>query len=133
MGKAVRSPEGEKRQKIKSRNYQRVKRTEHQHRIKMLLNASKQRAKQKDREHTLTLEDLYSIWPPDNKCPVFGFELEWNSAGFRETSPSVDRIDSTLGYTLDNVQIISWKANRIKSYATTEELETVLAYMKQGD
>ncbi len=101
------------------------------YRLQMLLNASKQRANNKDRQHTLTLQDLKDLWPLDNKCPVFGFEFEWNSAGFRETSPSIDRIDSTKGYTRCNVQIISWKANRIKAHATAEELEIVSKYMKE--
>ena len=61
---------------------------------------------------------------------MWPFDFEWNSAGFRETSPSLDRIDSTKGYTKNNVQIISWKANRIKAYATVVELETVVKYMK---
>jgi hypothetical protein len=133
MSKAVRSPEGKERQKVKSRLRQQEKRTQHLYRVQMLLNASRQRAKQKNRENTLTLEDILNIWPPDNKCPVFGFDLEWNSSGFRETSPSIDRIDSSKGYTTDNIQILSWKANRIKAYATVEELEAVVAFMKQGD
>lgn len=33
----------------------------------------------------------------------------------------------------DNIQIISWKANRVKSSTTVAELEALLAYMKQGD
>jgi hypothetical protein len=57
----------------------------------------------------------------------------FNDSGFRENSPSIDRIDSIEGYTVDNIQIISWKANRIKAYATVEELEIVIAFMKQGN
>jgi hypothetical protein len=102
-------------------------------RLQALLNASRQRAKEKGLEHTLVKEDLKELFPADNKCPVYGFDLEWNSGGFRETSPSIDRIDSTKGYTKDNVQIISWKANRIKGYASVEDLEILLAYMKQGE
>jgi hypothetical protein len=36
--------------------------------------------------------------------------------------PSIDRIDSTKPHTLDNIQIISWRANDIKMNATLEEL-----------
>ena len=102
-------------------------------RLQGLLNASRARAKTKGREHALTKQDLFDLYPEDNKCPIFGFELQWNSAGFRETSPSIDRIDSTKGYTKDNVQIISWKANRIKGYASVEDLEILLSYLKQGE
>ena len=116
----------------KAKEYQRERRKDNNYRIQMLLNASKQRAAKKNREHSITVEDIVAIWPLDNRCPVFGFVLEWNEAGFRETSPSIDRIDSNKGYTKDNVQIISWKANRIKSYATVEELQKVVKYMEQG-
>ena len=102
-------------------------------RLQGLLNASRTRAKEKNREHTLTKQDLYELFPKDGRCPIFGLTLEWNGSGFRETSPSIDRIDSTKGYTKDNVQIISWKANRIKGYASVEELEILLAYLKQGE
>jgi hypothetical protein len=102
-------------------------------RLQCLLNSSRARAREKNREHDITKQDLLDIYPKDNKCPIFGFNLEWNGNGFRETSPSIDRIDSSRGYTKDNIQIISWKANRIKGYATVEDLETVLAYLKQGE
>lgn len=116
-----------------SREYQREKRKNFDFRLKMLLNASKQRAVLKNREHSITIEDIKKIYPVDGKCPVFGIELKFNSAGFRDDSPSIDRIDSSKGYTKDNIQIISWKANRIKSYATVEELQTVLNYLIQGE
>ena len=100
-------------------------------RVQKLVAASRQRARLKNREHTITLKDVQALWPIDNRCPVFGFLLEFNSSGFRETSPSIDRIDSTLGYTLDNIQVISWKANRLKAYATVEDLEAVVSFMKK--
>jgi hypothetical protein len=102
-------------------------------RLQALLNASRQRAVLKGREHSITIEDLKELYPKDGKCPVFGFDLEFGNAGFRETSPSVDRIDSTKGYTRDNIQIISWKANRLKAYATVEDLEILVAFLKQGE
>ena len=45
-------------------------------------------------------------------------------------SPSIDRIDSTKGYTKDNIQIISWRANRIKNDSTPEELMQIATYMR---
>jgi hypothetical protein len=115
------------------RGYREAKKNNFDYRLKALLNASKHRASLKKLEHTITFEDLKEIYPEDGCCPVFGFKLKFGNAGFREHSPSIDRIDSSKGYTKDNIQILSWKANRIKGYATVEELETVLAYLKQGD
>lgn len=116
-----------------SREYQTKRREGFEYRLQMLLNASKQRARLKGREHTLTLEDIKELYPTDGKCPVFGIVLEFGDAGFRENSPSLDRIDSKGGYTKGNVQVVSWKANRLKSYATVEELETLVTYLRQGE
>jgi len=100
-------------------------------RVQALVNTSRQRAKLNNREHTITLDGVLSLWPLDGLCPVFGFKLEFNNKGFRETSPSIGRVDSTKGYTLDNIQVISWKANRLKAYATVEDLEAVVTFMKK--
>jgi hypothetical protein len=115
------------------RKYQKEKRKDFNYRLQMLITASKQRASKKQIEHCITVEDLKEIYPQDGCCPVFGFKLEFGDAGFRDHSPSVDRIDSTKGYTKDNIQILSWRANRLKVDATIEELEMLIAYLKQGN
>lgn len=100
----------------------------HEWKLEQALRASKVRANKKGLEHTLTLEQLKSLYPPDNLCPVFGMELSW---GFpKDSSPSLDRIDSLKGYTLENCQIISNKANRLKADATLEELLLIVDYLK---
>lgn len=116
-----------------SREYQRSRRKDFDYRLQMLINASKQRAKLNDREHNINVEDIKAIYPVDGCCPIFGIKLEFNGAGFRDNSPSIDRIDSTKGYTRDNIQVISWKANRIKGAASLQDLEMLVAYLKQGD
>jgi hypothetical protein len=116
-----------------SREYQRKRRKDFDYRIQMLINASKQRARQKGIEHTLTVGELKSIFPIDNVCPILGIDLVFSTTGFSDNSPSVDKIDPSKGYTLDNVQVISWRANRLKSDATVEELEKVVAFLKQGE
>lgn len=54
-------------------------------------------------------------------CPVLGLKLEWTGT-VTDNTPSLDRIDNSRGYTHDNVQIISNKANRMKTDATPEQL-----------
>lgn len=53
------------------------------------------------------------------KCPVFGVEF---IEGDVDYSASIDRIDPTKGYVKNNMQVLSNKANRMKSNATKEEL-----------
>lgn len=54
-------------------------------------------------------------------CPYFGWPLTFE-VGKERTLASIDRIDSNRGYTKDNIQVISYLANLMKSYATEEEL-----------
>lgn len=42
--------------------------------------------------------------------------------GDKQLAASLDRIDSSKGYTKDNVRVISYKANRMKNNATEQEL-----------
>jgi len=83
---------------------------------KLMLIRSRERAKKLGIEHSITLEDIHI---PD-KCPIFGLHLE--SSKHHDCSPSLDRIDSSKGYTPGNVWVISNRANRIKNDATPDEL-----------
>lgn len=47
----------------------------------------------------------------------------------KENSPSIDRLDNTKGYVKGNINIISWRANRIKSDATLDELEKIYRWV----
>ena len=92
---------------------------------------SRVRAKAKGIANTLTLEDI--IIP--EFCPVLGIKLEQGkgSGGRIDSSPSIDRIDTSKGYTPDNIKIISWRANKLKSNSSIEEMEAILNYMKEHD
>jgi hypothetical protein len=76
----------------------------------------------------------FSIQPTDivipTHCPILGIELR-HGAG-RENVPSLDCIRPELGYVLGNICVISFRANRIKSDATSDELEKILAYTRSS-
>ena len=87
--------------------------------LKKLLADARLRARQRGCEFRLSIADLS---PPD-RCPVFNVVLVYQASERRlSNSASLDRIDSAGGYTPDNVWIISWRANQIKSDATAKEL-----------
>ena len=67
-------------------------------------------------------------------CSVLGIELTYRGGkgrGFHPNSPSLDRKKPDLGYTKGNVRVISARANLLKNDATVEELELVLADLKE--
>lgn len=84
------------------------------------------------REERLSI--LASLEVPDF-CPMLGCKLNYEGVGSsgwtrEDNSPSIDRVDSSLGYTIGNIQIISWRANRIKNDSTPEELMKIALYMQ---
>lgn len=84
----------------------------------------KKRAKLKGLKFDLELEDIPEI---PEYCSVLGIKIKSNNTNAPlDSSPSIDRIDSSKGYVKGNIRIISNRANRIKSDATIEELRKVL-------
>jgi hypothetical protein len=75
----------------------------------------------------LTIHDLYMISFPIS-CPVLGIPLRWNIGEAKDDSYSFDRIDSSKGYTFDNLEIISYKANRCKNNLNEEEMKKFCLY-----
>lgn len=62
-------------------------------------------------------------------CPVFKTPFCLDGHGRQPNSPSLDRIDNSKGYTKDNIRVVSWKVNSLKSNATADELIKVVLYM----
>lgn len=52
-------------------------------------------------------------------CPYFKTPFIMTD---KQLAASLDRIDSTRGYTKDNIRVISYMANRMKNNATEEQL-----------
>ena len=87
---------------------------------RQILHRAKERALSKNLEFSLLESDI--IIP--EVCPILEVPLKIGTRGDYEYSPSIDRIDNTKGYTKDNIQIISKKANSMKNSATFKELES---------
>lgn len=88
-------------------------------------------AKKRAKRDGLPFEIIESDIVVPKICPVLGIPLQIG-VGFRsENSPSLDKIIPNKGYTKDNICVISYRANRLKSDASLAELEKVIDYMKQ--
>ena len=92
-----------------------------------------QRARQRAKKYGLefSIEQCDVVIP--DLCPVLGISLvsAIGKQGPTNASPSLDRIDSSKGYVKKNVQVISWKANRVKCDATLEELEKITLHQRK--
>ena len=65
-------------------------------------------------------------------CPVLNIPLVMSRGrrGPRDASPTLDRIICSRGYVRGNVVVISWRANRLKSDATVEELARIVEWFR---
>jgi len=95
--------------------------------LKKLLNHLKQSAKRRGLAFDLTEGYLMELSFPIS-CPILNVPLDYNSRGYCEFKPSVDRIDSDKGYEQGNVQILSVKANRAKNNLSDIELKKFAIY-----
>jgi hypothetical protein len=97
-----------------------------------LLAQAKMRAKRDGLPFDISIDTL--LWP--THCPVLGIELCYDKAPLarregwknRSCTATLDRHVNELGYVVGNVNVISHRANRIKSDATAEELMAVARY-----
>jgi predicted Zn-ribbon and HTH transcriptional regulator len=88
------------------------------HPAREMYTAAKARAKKYGYEFSIKVEDV--VVP--THCPVLGVKLELGDGTVSGASPSLDRIDNSRGYTPDNVQVISTKANVMKNSANVADL-----------
>jgi hypothetical protein len=91
--------------------------------IKELYNSLKGSAKKRGIHFSLTLTELNDLTFPIT-CPILGIPIRFNR-GQRDDSISIDRIDSERGYEIDNIVVISWRANRLKSDASLSDMKRI--------
>jgi hypothetical protein len=68
-------------------------------------------------------------------CPILGIKLNYSWGGKAgptdNAKATIDKLVPKLGYIPGNVFIISWRANKLKSDMTFEELEKIMNYIKE--
>jgi hypothetical protein len=87
-------------------------------------------AKKRNIAFTLSPSDIDEIGIPIT-CPILGIPLYFHRDMAEDDSISYDRIDSSKGYSLDNLIVISHRANKLKSNATLEEMKKIVNFYEQ--
>lgn len=85
---------------------------------KIILITAKSRAKKASIDFNLTIDDI--IVP--EMCPYLEIPLSVGDGKLHDSSPSLDRIDPSKGYTKGNVEVISHLANKVKNNLTKDQL-----------
>ncbi len=72
-------------------------------------NGKLRRAKQRDYEFTITIEEIWDIYIAQDKvCALSGVPISFNDTA------SLDRIDNAVGYVRENIQIVHKDINYMK-------------------
>jgi hypothetical protein len=93
-----------------------------------MLYSARESAKRQDIPFDLVADDI--IIP--ERCPVLGLELQRSNGSRTYSSPSLDRLVPLLGYVKGNVQVISWRANKLKGEGTAEEHRLISQWMEEN-
>lgn len=96
--------------------------------ITTMLSNAKNRAIKKGLQFSLTKEDI--IIP--ELCPILKVPFIIGTRENYDFTPTIDRIDNSKGYTIDNIQIITNKANSMKNSANSEMLNNFAIYIKEN-
>jgi hypothetical protein len=88
--------------------------------------AARKNANNRNIEFYITEDTIVKLWKKQKgKCALSGIEMtltHGTSAAMNPTKLSVDRIDNSIGYVENNIQLIIWQANAAKSVWTNQQL-----------
>ena len=91
-------------------------------RAKRMYTSCKSGAIKRNREITITEEDILEKLR-GGICEITGIPLDFSSASKLPYSPSIDRVDSSKGYTIDNIKLVCLIYNYCKNEFTKEEVD----------
>ena len=89
-----------------------------------LWKAAKKRSRDKQLDFNIEVSDI--IIP--QFCPFLNIPIIHKSGAGprRPSSPSLDRLDNSLGYIKGNILVISWRANRLKNDSEFQEMQMLV-------
>ena len=108
--------------------------------LKRKMWAIKREAKLRGIGFEITIDDVIELYGKQKGlCALSGEQLTWiygNNQGQVLTNLSVDRIDSALDYTKDNIQLVCYIVNSMKNILTKDELllwcNKIITYKKEN-
>lgn len=91
---------------------------------------AKQRTQESGVDFSITLDDVRTAWPSDNRCPALGIVLRQGKEKIHDASPTLDRINPAWGYVPGNIAVLSYAANRAKGNLSAEQLSCIADWMR---
>jgi len=81
----------------------------------------------------MALRGPINIEPSDiiipERCPVLGIPLVAGAGLKSGNTPTLDCIDPSKGYVRGNIEVVSWRFNKLKSDLTPDEMRRIAAWV----
>lgn len=82
--------------------------------------------KRRPTDNPVKISELMDMWKAqEGKCAVTNLDMTWYKGEAMPTSVSIDRIDSSKGYTLSNVRLICYAINTFKGRWSDDHMFTM--------
>lgn len=71
----------------------------------------------------ITTDDIFQMWvDQDARCALSGLKMTWGGGKIQPTTLSMDRIDPSRGYFLDNVRLVCHSVNMFRGQMNDAQL-----------
>lgn len=95
--------------------------------------ANDRKAKGRECAHELNLEILMGMLSVSPKCALTGMPIEYDTRQSRDPfAPSIDRVDSDGGYTIDNVRVTVYIANTAANNFGDEAFNKFIQHIRES-
>ena len=99
--------------------------------LRVLIEQTRCSAKARDLEHKLELKDLAQKWD-DQEGRCYWFNVPMTKIANEMTKVSVDRLDITKGYTVENTVLTCMSANFARNRFSVDEWQRFLQLLKDN-
>ena len=80
-----------------------------------LVQQARNNAKKTDREFNISAEEVHELWEKQGGlCALTGIPMQHHPA-YSDMNASMDRKEGSIGYVIDNVQLVCWRINEMKN------------------
>ena len=87
-----------------------------------LATQARNNAKKTDKEFNITAEQVYELWKKQGGlCALTHLPMQHHPA-YSDMNASMDRIDGSVRYVIDNVQLVCWRVNQMKNDQAENQL-----------
>lgn len=90
---------------------------------RVFFTANKNSAATRSIDFNIKIEDIYNLYIEQNKkCKLSNIDLDFGSRKIKNSkrNASIDRIDSAIGYTINNIQLVDSRVNIMKKDFTLD-------------